>query len=262
MARIMDRLSQFCNILSQNVAITRRDVRAPKSQNLSKSLIVKAMRDPSPVARPLPLVEAMGVERPIGGDHGDPNALTTWNRWTTNDLPGRFLEAFAAILAHSNYAPVLDAACRVSTRCGRCAVDLPGLPGQRRRRGTSPAPRSELLLKVYRRYFTPGGALQARLGGRLRRSTRPTSTTMAEEFYRCTACRRCKLECPMGIDHGLITHLGRWILAEIGIVPKALLVATREQLEGKTRNTSAIPRAGPDGHLRVPRGGLRRRATG
>ena len=66
---------------------------------------------------------------------------------------------------------------------------------------------------------------------------------MAEEFYRCTACRRCKKECPMGIDHGLITHLGRWILAEIGITPKALVVATREQLEGETHNTSAIPAA-------------------
>ncbi|MBU1072097.1 (Fe-S)-binding protein, partial [bacterium] len=64
---------------------------------------------------------------------------------------------------------------------------------------------------------------------------------MAEDYYRCTACRRCKLECPLGVDHGLITHLARWILAEIGITPKALVVATREQLDGKTHNTSAIP---------------------
>jgi len=64
---------------------------------------------------------------------------------------------------------------------------------------------------------------------------------LAEEYYRCTACRRCKLECPLGVDHGLITHLGRWILGEVGIVPKALVVATREQLEGDTHNTSAIP---------------------
>ena len=36
---------------------------------------------------------------------------------------------------------------------------------------------------------------------------------MAESYYRCTACRRCKATCPMGIDHGLVTHLARWILA-------------------------------------------------
>jgi len=156
-----------------------------------------------------------------------------------NDLPGRFLEAFAAILAHSNYTPALDAACRVSTRCGRCASTCPVYQASGDARDI-PCKRSELLLKVYRRYFTPGGALQARLG-RGFALDEAYINTMAEEFYRCTACRRCKMECPMGIDHGMITHLGRWVLAEIGIVPKALRVATREQLEGKSGNTSAIP---------------------
>ena len=45
----------------------------------------------------------------------------------------------------------------------------------------------------------------------------------------------------MGIDHGLITHLGRYILSEIGIAPRALVVSVREQLTGPTGNTSAIP---------------------
>ena len=45
----------------------------------------------------------------------------------------------------------------------------------------------------------------------------------------------------MGIDHGLITHLGRYILSEIGIVPRALVVSMREQLTGRTGNTSAVP---------------------
>ncbi|MFZ0911687.1 MAG: (Fe-S)-binding protein, partial [Candidatus Korobacteraceae bacterium] len=53
--------------------------------------------------------------------------------------------------------------------------------------------------------------------------------------------RRCHFECPMGIDHALITHLGRYILSEIGITPRALVVSTREQLMGKSGNTSAIP---------------------
>jgi Fe-S oxidoreductase len=50
---------------------------------------------------------------------------------------------------------------------------------------------------------------------------------MAEEYYRCTACRRCKASCPLGIDHGLITHLARWLLAEVNVIPKALVVAVR-----------------------------------
>jgi len=159
----------------------------------------------------------------------------------TRELPRRFLDAFAAILAHSNYAPVLDAACRISTRCGRCASTCPVYQASEDPRDI-PCKRSELLLKVYRRYFTPGGALKARLGGSFELDEGHINT-MAEEFYRCTACRRCKSECPMGIDHGMITHLGRWILGEVDIVPKALRVSVREQLDGKTKNTSAIPAA-------------------
>ena len=159
----------------------------------------------------------------------------------TTDISRRFLEAFAAILAHSNYSMVLDAACRVSSRCGRCTSTCPVFQASEDPRDI-PCERSELLLKVYRRYFTPGGTIRARIGPPFELDEAYLNT-MAEEYYRCTACRRCKNDCPMGIDHGLITHLARWALSEVGIVPKALVVATREQLEGTTRNTSAIPKA-------------------
>ena len=159
----------------------------------------------------------------------------------TGELPRRFLDAFAAILAHSNYSAVLDAAVRVSTRCGRCAVTCPVYQTSGEARDI-PCNRSELLLAVYRRYFTVAGMVRARLGNAFTLDEAHINR-MAEDFYRCTACRRCKLECPLGIDHGLITHLARWVLAEVGIIPKALRVAVREQLEGKTHNTSAIPAA-------------------
>ncbi len=155
------------------------------------------------------------------------------------ERPRRFLEAFAAILKHSNYGPVLDAYTRVSAKCSICTASCPvyqatGDPED------IPCHRSELLLKVYRRYFTLGGMVKSRLFDYFR-LTNEHIDRMAEELYRCTACKRCKYSCPIGIDHGLLTHLGRWILAEIDIIPKALLVSVREQLEGKTKNTSAIP---------------------
>lgn len=155
------------------------------------------------------------------------------------DRPRRFLEAFSAILRHSTYGFVLDTYSRITTKCARCKVECPiyQVTGNPR---DIPCNRSELVLRIYRRYFTVSGMLKARLfnGFNL---TDEYLDDMAERLYNCTACRRCKLFCPMGIDHGLVTHMGRWALAEIGITPKALVVATREQLEGKTRNTSAIP---------------------
>ena len=155
------------------------------------------------------------------------------------ERPARFLEAFAAILEHGNYDIALDTFARMSTKCGRCAsaCQLYQVTGEDR---DIPCHRSELLLRVYRRYFMPSGVFKARLFGGFT-LTDEYLDEMAESYYRCTACRRCKATCPMGIDHGLVTHLSRWVLAEIGIIPRALLVSVREQLEGKTKNTSAIP---------------------
>jgi Fe-S oxidoreductase len=151
-----------------------------------------------------------------------------------------FLEAFAAVLKYSDYKPLLDSYCTSSAKCNRCAVTCPVFltTGDPR---DIPCYRTNLLLNVYKRYFTIGGWLN----GRIRNSfelTEEVIDDMLEVFYRCTACRRCTRECPMGVDHGLITRLGRYILSLIGIVPKAWQVSVREQLEGETHNTSKVPK--------------------
>ncbi len=153
--------------------------------------------------------------------------------------PRAFLEAFAAILRHTNYRMALEHFVRVSAKCARCAVQCPVYQATGDVKDI-PCYRSELLLSVYRRHFTMSGSLIGRLTGS-GHLTDEKIQEMAESFWNCTACRRCTIECPVGIDHALITHLGRFILSEIGIAPRALVVSTREQLEGKTGNTSAVP---------------------
>jgi Fe-S oxidoreductase len=154
------------------------------------------------------------------------------------DRPRKFLEAFAAVLEYSNYGMALEAYSRLSAKCGRCAASCQLYETTHEERDI-PCHRSELLLRIYRRYFTQSGLFKSRLFGGFR-LTDEYLDEMAESYYRCTACRRCKATCPLGIDHGLVTHLARWLLAEIDVIPKALVVATREQLEG-VGNTSAIP---------------------
>ena len=83
------------------------------------------------------------------------------------DRPKRFLEAFAAVLEHSSYALALNHYVRLSTKCARCAssCQLYEATGEQR---DIPCQRSELLFRVYRRYFTPGGQFRARkLGANL-----------------------------------------------------------------------------------------------
>ena len=155
------------------------------------------------------------------------------------DRPRRFLEAFAAILKHTNYRLALDQYIRVTAKCSRCTTNCQVYMATGDANDV-PCRRSELLLSVYRRHFTLSGVLRARLLGDPG-VTDEKIQEMADAFYNCTACRRCFADCPVGIDHGLITHLGRYILSEIGIAPRALVVSVREQLLGSSGNTSAVP---------------------
>ena len=153
--------------------------------------------------------------------------------------PEKFLAAFSAILRHSNYRFLIDLYARTSAKCGRCAVSCQVYQASNDSRDI-PCYRTNLLLDVYKQYFSGNGYWFSRLVPENALSNEKIDE-MAELFYRCTACRRCTLECPMGIDHGLIAHLGRYVLSEAGITPKGLVVSVREQLEGATSNTSAIP---------------------
>jgi Fe-S oxidoreductase len=150
-----------------------------------------------------------------------------------------FLEIFEELLERPNYRFVLDVYSTVMMKCMQCSAEcqLYQASGDAR---DIPCYRSALLMDVYRRYFTPWGRLKGRLTGSVA-LTEERIDEMLESYYRCTACGRCGLYCPMGIDHRLIIRLGRYILSQMGIVPKALSVSVREQLEGATGNTSAIP---------------------
>jgi Fe-S oxidoreductase len=155
------------------------------------------------------------------------------------DRPAEFLRIFAAILKESNYRAALEHYTKVSAKCARCTTvchvyqttgDVKDVPCWR----------SELLLSIYRRYFSLEGSLYGRVFGGFELTDEHISQ-MQHSLWNCTACRKCVLECPSGIDHGLLTHLGRYILAEMNLTPRALVISTREQLHGETGNTSAIP---------------------
>jgi Fe-S oxidoreductase len=149
------------------------------------------------------------------------------------------LEAFSAILSNSNYHFLIELYAKTSAKCGRCAESCQVYQASKDPRDI-PCYRTGLLLDVYRQYFSSNGQLFTRLVPENSLSNEKIDE-MAELFYRCTACRRCTLDCPLGIDHGLLAHFGRYVLSEAGIAPKGLVVSVREQLEGATGNTSAIP---------------------
>jgi len=155
------------------------------------------------------------------------------------DRVSQFLDIFASLLEYSNYRTALEHYIRVSAKCSRCASSCHVYQTTKDLRDI-PCYRSELLLSVYRRYFSYESSMFARLFGGFE-LTEEHIDKMAHSFWNCTACRKCVLECPSGIDHGMMTHLARYIMAEMNLVPRALVVSTREQLQGATANTSGIP---------------------
>jgi Fe-S oxidoreductase len=157
-------------------------------------------------------------------------------------LVDRFLEAFAAVLEYTDYKPLLDSYCTSSAKCNRCAVSCPVFLASGDPRDI-PCYRTNLLLDTYRRYFTMSGWVRSRISASFE-LTEELIDEMADVFYRCTICRRCTRDCPLGFDHGLITRLGRYLLSMVGIVPKALQVSVEEQLEGETHNTSKVSKKG------------------
>jgi Fe-S oxidoreductase len=50
-------------------------------------------------------------------------------------------------------------------------------------------------------------------------------------FGTCTGCRRCTLNCPMGVDTAALVRLTRGLLTELGIVPEGVFAASRDQWE-------------------------------
>lgn len=57
-------------------------------------------------------------------------------------------------------------------------------------------------------------------------------------FGTCSACRRCTLNCPMGVDNAALVRFTRGILTELGIVPEGVFNVSRDQWE--TGNQMAV----------------------
>jgi Fe-S oxidoreductase len=57
-------------------------------------------------------------------------------------------------------------------------------------------------------------------------------------FGACNACRRCTLNCPMGVDTAALVRFTRGLLTELGIVPEGIFDVSRNQWE--TGNQMAV----------------------
>ncbi len=105
-----------------------------------------------------------------------------------------------------------------------------------------PAKKAAMLKSVYKRYFTLPGKIFGKLVG-AEDLTEDKIDYIAEAAYRCTLCRRCTTNCPIGIDNMMLIRTMRTVLSEgLGIEPKILTDSVKAHLE--TGNVSKVPEAG------------------
>jgi Fe-S oxidoreductase len=50
-------------------------------------------------------------------------------------------------------------------------------------------------------------------------------------FGKCTNCRRCSLNCPMGVDMATFNRMARGILVSVGVMPEGVAVVAKDQWE-------------------------------
>src|SRR4030042_801769 len=81
-----------------------------------------------------------------------------------HDRVRQFLNIFAAILETSSYRYILDLYSRVAMRCSRCTSECQ-IYSVTKDPKDIPCHRSDILLRVYKRHFTLGGWLKAKLTG-------------------------------------------------------------------------------------------------
>jgi len=84
-----------------------------------------------------------------------------------------------------------------------------------------PCVKADTVRRVYQRHFTPLGRLFPWLYG-VKDLTEAELDSWAETVYQCTLCRRCTIECPLGIDNASLISIGRQILVRSGRAPSTL----------------------------------------
>ena len=131
------------------------------------------------------------------------------------DWQAKAIEKFGELLDRNKALRVYMDIC---VRCGACTDKCQFFLGTGDPQNF-PVARAELMRKVYRRYFTPGGQLFPDLTDAADFDEEMLSKWYTY-FYQCSECRRCSVFCPYGIDTAEITMAAREIMAHIGVSTK------------------------------------------
>ena len=96
----------------------------------------------------------------------------------------------------------------------------------------APAYKADRIRKIFKRHYDWTGRV---VPWWVKADTIRTDEQLEElkdiAFGKCTNCRRCSLNCPMGVDFAVVNRMVRGLLVHVGVMPKGVAVVSKDQWE-------------------------------
>ncbi len=96
----------------------------------------------------------------------------------------------------------------------------------------APAWKADRIRKVFKRHMDwTGRVLPWWVGAKSIFTDEELEELKDIAFGKCTNCRRCTFNCPMGVDFAVVNRMVRGLLVSVGIMPEGVAVVSKDQWE-------------------------------
>jgi Fe-S oxidoreductase/CheY-like chemotaxis protein len=96
----------------------------------------------------------------------------------------------------------------------------------------APAWKADRLRKIFKRHFDwTGRVFPWWVGAKSIFTDKELEELKDIAFGKCTNCRRCSINCPMGVDFATFNRMVRGLLVSVGIMPEGVAVVSKDQWE-------------------------------
>jgi Fe-S oxidoreductase/CheY-like chemotaxis protein len=96
----------------------------------------------------------------------------------------------------------------------------------------APAYKADRIRRIFKRHFDWTGSVFPRW---VHAGSVFTDAELEElkdvAFGKCTNCRRCTFNCPMGVDFAVLNRVTRGLLVSVGVMPEGVAVVSKDQWE-------------------------------
>ncbi len=218
---------------TQQKRIRLQDISRPSDEPLITLTSEDLMPLPPPLDQPenkppyLPLSESQKKNYECSLDGVSALSLPKpKNREEEEKLVKQFLSGLRKLLSQNDNWPFwqpLIQSLESCVRCQTCSDACPVYISSGRQEIYRPTYKSEILRSIINKYIKKRGRMLSKLKGDDIELNWPAIARLAELAYRCSLCRRCAQQCPLGSDNGLIgRELRKLFSQEMGIAPKEI----------------------------------------